>query len=686
MKLKSLKSFDTLRQYPYFDRDISWLSFNYRVLMEAQNPQVPLLERLRFLAIYSSNLDEFFRVRVAYLRRLVIIGKKKINKHFDVPPKKIFREIHRQVDSQLETYGRTLDDVLKCLEEQGVRIVRDLSGINKTDRAKLEYYFKTKVLAFLQPRFIATDNPPFLNNYALYFALRLKNTQGEKTAVLNIPSEKLPRFYLIKGKKACSYYFLDDIIRLNMEKAFPGWDIIECASFKLNKDADLQIADEFSGDLVQKIEKQIKKRNLGDLTRFLYDQQFSEQLLTTFLHAYGFDRDDTVSGGRYHNLNDFFQIKNPTDQALEYEKLPPVRNQRIDRHTSIFQAIDHSDQILHFPYQSYDYILQFFNEAAIDPEVREINVTFYRMAKDSVIGDALISAAINGKRVKVFMEVKARFDEENNIRWATRMRKAGVRIQYSMPGLKVHAKVALVRKVHNGKSRYYGFFGTGNLNEKTARLYCDHGLLSSHPEMTKELAEVFKYLHRQKEPGPFHFLIVSQFGALQRFKALIDREIEHKLQGKTAKIYLKLNNLEEPELIHRLYEAAAAGVEVRLMVRGVCCLVPGTNGVEVSRIVDRYLEHARMLYFYNDGKEDLYMGSSDWMNRNLHRRIEVTFPVLEPSIRQQLFRILDFQFSDTERRMTLNHKLQNEPLKHAATPIRAQIDTYTYLKELSAEP
>jgi len=405
----------------------------------------------------------------------------------------------------------------------------------------------------------------------------------------------------------------------------------------------------------------------------LYDPKISEELLNLLASKLDLMPDDATSGGRYHNLNDLFQVSSDNEE-LVYTPLPHIAASELDSSRSLLRKIEEKDILLHFPYQSYDYILQFFNEAAIDPEVEEINVTFYRMAKNSQIGEALISAAKNGKKVAVFMEVKARFDEKNNLAWAKRLREAGAKIVYSLPGLKVHAKVALVKKKHI----MYGFFGTGNLNEKTSEIYCDMGLLSVQKEMTLELSYVFQHLVTKYSPPTFNQLIVSQFGAFEKFSWLIDREIKNAEAGKEARIIIKVNNLQEESLIKKLYEAADKGVDVKLIVRSICCLVPKSN-LKVKRVVDRYLEHSRTFYFFNDGNPEMYLGSADWMNRNLHRRIEVCFPILSDHMKQEILTILKFQWQDDLKGVWLSPKMKNKrPKKEHNT--RAQLDTYKFLK------
>lgn len=675
-----------MNEESFLNRDLSWLSFNQRVLMEAQDKSVPILERLKFSAIYSNNLDEFFRVRVASARRIAEIGKKKISKEFEADPDKLLTKIHKEVDRQLVEYGRTLDSILAELKISGIHIYTNTESIPSPKHPELLHYFKTNIQGHLKPYIFDVDEEaPFLDNGSLYFALYLQKKGQKYFAYLDIPSYKMDRFYLLElDNGAYGYCFLDDIIRLHLDLVFQDYEVLECKSVKLNKDADLHIDDEFDGDLVEKIEKQIKKRNLGAPSRFLYDGSISELLLNKFLDSFAIELPDLVEGGRYHNLNDYFQIKNPTEKQLEFPPQPPLRSSSIEKERSVLTAIEKADQILHFPYQSYDYILQFFNDAAIDPEVKEINVTFYRMAKDSMIGHALISAANNGKKVKVFMEVKARFDEENNLHWARKMKEAGIRIVYSMPGLKVHAKVALIKKVkENGSLISFGFFGTGNLNENTAKVYCDHGLLTTDENLTTELSDVFEFLHTKQEPVGFNELIVSQFEAFDEFSKLIDREILHVKEGRKGKIILKMNNLEERGLIKKIYEAAEEGVDITLIIRSICCLKPGVQNLKVIRIVDRYLEHARVFYFYNNGNEDVRMGSSDWMKRNIFRRVEVTFPVKNEAIKDQIMHIVDLQIRDNQKACNFNADYENVRIDNVDKPTRAQREAYKFLKKMN---
>ena len=438
----------------------------------------------------------------------------------------------------------------------------------------------------------------------------------------------------------------------------------------------------------EKIQRQIQKRNLGTPSRFLYSKSMSDELSSFLQDVFDLSDDDMVPGGEYHSLFDFFQLPNPIGKSLEYEPLHPLRHNKIDEHRSIFSAIDESDRMLHFPYHTYSYILQFFNQAAADPHVKEIKVAFYRMASQSLIGNALISAARNGKKVTVFIELKARFDEENNLRWAERMQEAGVSIIYSIPGLKVHAKVALVKKkTEEGKTKNYCFFGTGNLNESTATIYADHGLLTCDEGMGDELDGLFKYLYKRKPPKPFKNLLVSQFNIIDGYTALIDREIENVKNGGNGHFVVKLNNLEETGMIDKLYEASRAGVKVDLIIRSICCLIPGIDGmsenITVRRVVGRYLEHARVFWFHNNGDDEIYMGSADWMKRNLKSRIEVNFPIYDEDIKAQIKELITLQLEDNTKAVVLDEQHKNNRIerKKGQKLINAQIDSYHLIKK-----
>jgi len=671
------------------------LSFSYRILEESKDPSVPLYDKIKFLAIWSSNLDEFFRVRVASLQSLKKIRKKKLKKELEFKPKKTLKKILEIVDKQQLEYGRILTkEILPELKRERI-VLHWNKPLLKSHKIKLENYFRSRVLSFLQPVFIATSRKKslFLENRMLYLMVKLKlkengTDNAPQYAYLNIPSDELPRFIAMESRTRYHIIFLDDLIKANLHIVFPGFDIMACYSVKLNRDSDLNIEDEFSGDLIDKIKKHLSYRKVGVPSRFLYDKRMPEDMLEVLIKNFNLGTFQIVRGGIYHNLNDLIRLPNPRNDSLSEEKLIPLKIRELEEGTSIFQVLETKDQILHFPYQTYDYVLRFFNEAAIDPNVRLIKVTLYRIAENSLIANALISAARNGKKVMVFVEVKARFDEENNLYWADKMKNAGIKIIYSMPGLKVHAKIALVkRKISNGKLKSFGFLGTGNFNEVTARIYADEGLLTASSKILKEVDSIFKFLEKKSPVKTFKHLLVSQFNIIDSFKNLIDQEIENANRGLPARILIKLNNLEEREMIEKLYEANKAGVNVILIVRGICCLRPGIQGlsdqIAVYRILDTYLEHARIFIFHNQGNPKIFLGSADWMTRNLRHRIEVIFPLYDPDIREEIMQMMTCQLSDNTKSRMLDRNLYNLPTpNHLKSPKkRAQIDFYEYLKK-----
>ena len=527
-----------------------------------------------------------------------------------------------------------------------------------------------------------------LENGALYFIVELRRTEDSEKplyAVLNIPTHKIPRFLSLPEVRSKHYVmYLDDVVRMNLHYVYPGFQVMGCYAIKMNRDADIEIEDEYTGDLVDKIRKQIDKRKVGVPTRFLYDESMPQDTLDFIAARYQLNEEDMAKGGRYHNLNDFFQFPNPMAPRLEEPVMPPITNPSLDKEVSILDAIDKSDQLLHFPYESYDYVIRFFNEAAVDPDVQEIKVTLYRVASDSLIANALINAARNGKKVTVFVEVKARFDEANNLKWAEKMQVAGVKLIYSLPGLKVHAKVALVLRARGDSREAFAYLGTGNFHEVTARIYCDFGLFTKSPELTKELGDVFNLLETPKENTTFRHLLVAQYNMQSKFLDLIDREIANKQQGLPASIIIKLNNIEDQIMIDKLYEASQVGVKITLLVRGICCLVPQetfSSNIKVIRLVDGFLEHARVFWFHNNGAEDLYLASADWMNRNLYRRIEVGFPIYDNQIKQEILKVIRLQDMDNVKAYQLDANQNHVPNNQTKRKTRAQTDTYQWLKK-----
>lgn len=687
-------------KYIYLNRDLSWLSFNHRVLMEAADETVPLYSRISFLSIFSSNLDEFFRVRMPSIFAFSSIGSKKISIEEEYP-KDLVAQVQKMIQVQLEEFGKILSgQIIPALKKEGICLYYG-EPIHAEHEEIIREYFLSKVLSFLQPIILRKDNQAdvFLENNALYFIIDIEAADqlGKRVmALLNIPSANLPRFSELPKREEENYIlFLDDVIRENLQEVFPSFIIHGAYSIKLTRDAEMNIEDEFSGDLAEKIEKQLEKREGGHSTRLLYDKAMPTEV-KEFVQKYFVLRDEEmVEGGRYHNLKDLGSLPNPKKGSLTYGNWPSASHAGFDNHRSIFQSITEGEKLLHLPYHSYNYILRFFNEAAIDPTVKEIFVTLYRVAADSHIVNALISAAKNGKRVTVFVELKARFDEANNLKWSKKMKAAGIKIINSIPGLKVHAKVALVKRWENKQWHNYSFMATGNFNEATGRFYTDHVFFTTQPEFAEELDMLFIYLQSRTQPMlygkiSFKHLLVSQFNMIKRFDKMIEREIKNAKKGKPAGIIIKLNNLQERQMISRLYDASRAGVKVQLIVRSICSLAAGVKGqsenITVHRIVDRYLEHARIFVFENDGEPEYYMGSADWMNRNLHSRIEVIFPVYDKILQEELNQILQLQLSDNSKAVRVNSNLDNERIKGSSNAIiAAQQSIYNYVKELGVK-
>jgi polyphosphate kinase len=669
-----------------FDRDLSWLTFNHRVLEEAADPSVPLFERIKFLAIYSSNLDEFFRVRVASLQAICSDS--------DEESKALLDEIYRMVQSQQEQFGKIFSQqIIPLLKDEGIRL--NLSGdIPSSWSTEVRRYFMDQVVHELHPTLLKKSMVrPFLSNGSIHLLVELHSrrplkhadsVRKPKFALLAIP-DGLPRFFQrADGHGGYDVLFLDDVIRANLALLFPGYSIVHVHSFKVSRSADLGIEDEFEGNLVDKIRSSLSKRKEGIPSRFLYDEKMPAGMLNFMVQYFGLANGEPIPGGRYHRFSDFFSFPNPFSPRLERPIPQPLNIPGLDAFSTMFEAIKHRDWLLHFPYQSYDYVVEFFNQAAFDPKVVEIKATQYRVAQNSSIVQALINAARNGKKVTVFVEVKARFDEELNLVSAQKMEQAGVRIIYSLPGLKVHAKVCLVtRKSRNKKRlRSYAYVSTGNFNEKTARIYSDQGYFTSNPEVCSELEHLFKELHKPTGVWPFKHILVARYNLVPDLKRQIDVEISNAIQGRPASIYLKMNNLEEEGMIQHLQLAAEAGVQVRVMVRSICRLKP--NGIEVRRIVDKYLEHARIFCFENGGYQRVLMGSADWMGRNLFNRIELVIELNDQQWKEQLMEFMEIQWKDnlSARRLLPNMSSERIPMQGEA--IRAQTAFYDFLRDSNA--
>jgi len=669
----------------FLNRDLSWLSFNGRVLDEAGRLAVPLAERIRFLSIFSSNLDEFYRVRMPALMLLHQVKPADSEQY-----RQLLAQSGMIIQQQQEQFGSILTtQLIPALRQNNIHLLYN-EAVPDFIAPGIKEYFQSEVMAFLQIVPLSAENESFfLKSNALYQAVILQNEHGqEKIFLVTIPSDKIPRFYTVLHNGIQYIVFLEDIVKMYLHLLFPENSIEGAYNIKITRDAELELADEYEGDIAEKIERQLSKRDDGNATRFLYEPGITLRQLAWLMDALKLANANAVQGGHYHNLKDLGSIPVKRDE-LNYPAQPPLPL-AFARQDTLFKTMQEKDLLIHTPYQSYNTILRFFNEAAVDRQVEEIYITLYRVAGDSRIVNALITAAGNGKKVTVFIELKARFDEANNIRWSKHMKAAGITIINSIPALKVHAKVALVKRKQHNRMQYFGLLSTGNLNETTARFYTDHILLTSRAEIVSELELLFIFLTFRRKPKhaaeiTFRHLLVGQFNLQQQFLQLIDTEIKNAAEGKPAGIIIKMNNLEEMVMINKLYDASRAGVSVQLIVRGICCLEAAVAGmsdnIAVTRIVDRNLEHGRIFIFKNGGEEKIYLGSADWMNRNMYRRIEVCFPVYDEISREEVLHLMSLHLKDNVQAVMVTGKLDNQPVQNNEPPLRSQTVIYTFLNK-----
>ena len=690
--------------YRYFKRDVSWLSFNYRVLLEAEDASLPIYERIKFLSIYSSNLEEFYEIRVAE-HRGVIMQKNFVEESADEAEETLAAITHEVNRQQRDYYRIFYEQILPELNRQHIFLYQD-EHPQPFHEEFVRDFFNEEVFPFLSPVMIqAGEIRTFIRDRRLYLVIRmvkkgrpLEDPGDVPTyhyALMKIPFSKVPRFIELPPHEGKYYImFIDDIIRANLQSVFPGYGIDSCYSIKISRDADIYLEDEGKGSILEKIRKKVKKRKIGALSRFMYDQAMPADFLAFICEAFGILPDDLVVGGRYNNLQDLSKLPNPAGKQLEQHPSLPMRIRSLDEVGSIFKVIKKRDVMLHFPYESFDYLIRFLMEAAFDPKVDEIKITQYRVAENSAVINTLISAAQNGKKVTVFVELKARFDEENNMRTAARMEQAGIKIIYSIPGLKVHAKVAVILRKDNAqgvKRRDFAYLSTGNFNEKTAKIYADMALLTCQEEIIADINKVFAVLEGRLQAPTFHHLLVARFNMVPELRRMIQCEIDHVQAGGKGYIILKMNGLHDQQMIDMLYRASEAGVKIDLIVRGICCLVPDqpySQNIRVTRIVDMFLEHARIWYFYNEGQEVLFLTSADWMRRNLNRRIETAFPILDPEIKQEVIDILHIQLRDNVKACRLDSELRNcfKRESDMREPVLAQQAIYDYLKRKNQEP
>ena len=673
----------------FMPRELSWLSFNARVLQEAADENVPIIQRLRYLGIFSSNLDEFFRVRVAEIRRLIVVssgGKRQ-------RAKDLLETIQQQVSHLQREFDTIQTRVMVALEKRHIYIV-DESALNKNQLSFVEEYFAAQVLPALEPILLTDELAiPALADESLYLAVDLKTAEGDQYAVMEVPSDVLGRFVAIpKGKdpQGKVYILLDDVIRACLPRAFRGVFDIQSADaycFKFSRDAELEIEASINESLIEKMASSLRQRRKADAVRFVYDATMPEPLLEHLRKRLGFGRyDSLIPGGRYHNSKDYIGFPNAGPKYLEFKPQTPIRIPELDAVDNIFTALREKDYLLYYPYHPFDYVVDVLKTAAIDPSVTAIKICLYRVASNSQIVDALINAQYNGKRVRVVVELAARFDEQANIAWSERLTEAGIEVIFGIPGLKVHSKLFLIDRMEQGKLVRYSHIGTGNFNEKTARLYTDFTLLTSDPVICEDVNQVFDFLKYNYRRPDYKQLLVSPHTSRTGIMELIDGEIKNAREGFRAQLFFKCNNLVDKQLTLKLYEASQAGVEIRLVIRGMCSLLPGVSGIseniQAISIVDRYLEHPRVYVAHNRGVPKYFIGSADLMTRNIDSRVEVICPVTDEAAQTLLQDVLDQQWNDNSKARVIDSKQGNEMVASSgrATLVRSQETIHRYLQ------
>lgn len=676
-------------------RDISWLSFNSRVLQEAADETVPLRERIRFLGIFSNNLDEFFRVRVATLKRMIAFGNKG-NMHLEVSPEMILEQIQDRVIGQQKEFDRIWNEILRELKKQKIFLINE-KQLDKVQQKFITAFFNDEIRSNIVPLMIESIQEfPTLSDKSIYLACKLSKKDKsipQRFALVSVPARRLPRFVILPSKQNEKHIILlEDIIKFCLPYIFSffGYDVFSAHIIKVTRDAEIDIDNDVATSLMEKLEKGIKNRKKGKPVRFIFDRDIDTSLLTYLVKRLGLsEKDNLIPGGKIHNFKDFIDFPESVFEQKNTRKKPFVHPIFLNA-KRVSDIVLKKDVLLNFPYHSYDSVIDLLREAAIDPQVTSIKITCYRLAPRSKIINAMTNAVRNGKQVTAVIELRARFDEEANLEWKEELEEAGVKVLIGVPNMKVHCKICLIKKVVNNKSIYYGFVSTGNLNERTAKIYGDHCLLTADKNIMSDINKVFLYLEQPKSRIELlescKTLLVSPTNMRKNLMQLIANEIKSAKAGKHAAILLKVNSLSDESLIEKLYEAAKVGVEIKIVVRGIFCMLTENKQyqipVQAISIVDEYLEHARIMIFYNNGNEKMFISSADWMVRNIDHRVEIACPIYNKAIQQELKEILQIQLSDNIKARKLDNLLSNQYVNPRNTKkIRSQVETYNFLNK-----
>jgi polyphosphate kinase len=687
----------------YINREISWLRFNERVLQESADPQVPLIERFRFLGIFSNNLDEFFKVRYATVKRVVDAGAKLKGVLGDEKPKALLDEITKIVIAQQKQSLEILKKIEEELETKNIFLINE-KGLSQEQKVFVADYFNQHVSPVLMT-IILNDlaDFPTLKDTAAYLAVKMTMTsedQGPKTlvplrkrednryAIIEIP-KSVDRFVVLPNVGEKQFIImLDDIIRFNLDKVFSmfSYTKISAHMIKITRDAELDMDNDLSKSFIEKIYESVEERKISDPVRFVHDMNIEKDTLKFLKDKMKLENTDSViPGGRYHNRRDYMSFPSLGRTDLQYSKTVPLRVKGVPSEGSLLDHIAKKDFLQYTPYHTFSYITRFLKEAALDPKVKTIKITVYRLANNSQITASLINAVKNGKQVTVQIELQARFDEHANIEYAEQLQAEGVKLIFGIRGLKVHSKICLIEREESGVLKRYGFVSTGNFNESTARIYTDYTLFTAHDPILKELDKVFDFFETTYKIHKYKHLIVSPHYTKNVFKKLIDQEIENAKAGKEACIKIKMNSFTSYKMIDKLYEASNAGVKIQLIIRGICCLVPGVPGmsenIEVISVIDKFLEHTRLFVFSNDGDYKIYISSADWMTRNLDYRVEVGCPIYDTEIKNELIDTFNMAWEDNTKSRWLTDQQESPYRKLAGAPLRSQFAMYDYYKE-----
>ncbi|CAI8164418.1 MAG: Polyphosphate kinase [Pseudidiomarina mangrovi] len=678
----------------FYQQELSWLAFNERVLQEAADVSVPVIERMRFLGIFSNNMDEFFQVRVADVRRAIYFAPSSEERD---DASQLLTRIQQKVMTLQEQFDRVYAQVLSALADNHVHILDD-SQLNDSQRLWLAAYFHDKVKRHVVPLLLneRSDLVQILKQDRIYLFVELNHQQQLSYAAIEVPTDHLHRFVELprrRGSKVVSVTLLDHVVASHLPDLFAGivaFDELTYFSFKVTRDADYRVPHDIDQSILERMEEGIKQRFRADPVRLVYDKRMPGRMLRFLCDGLDMDAyDSIVGGGRYRNTRDFAQFQQLGAANLVNPNQLPLQHPGMTKHANVFANIAAADVLLYFPYHSFAAVTEFVRQAAYDPAVTRIAICIYRVARDSRLIHALMDAVRNGKHVTVMVELRARFDEEANIEWSKEMTDAGIRVLFGIQGLKAHAKLLLVQRMEQGQVRRYGYLGTGNFNEKTAEIYTDFGLFTAHPTICHEIEQVFHYLEQPYRRYDFHELLVSPVNTRERLEAAIDAEISAAQHGQPAEIFIKVNNLVDEALIVRLYRASRAGVRIRALVRGMCALRAGVPGlselIEVRSIVDRLLEHARVFMFHNGGQQRIYISSADWMKRNIDRRVEASCPIYDEQARATIESIMELQWHDNCKARVIDAEQSNAYVTPKKRKVRAQKAIYSLLKRQLTE-